>query len=439
MAILLARAKMKRKYEKINEKKPEYTLEEIISGEDISKNYLGETTQPFRIFRHQRGVYAVAYDENTKKPIDFVHMWNSHKGEKKRDLSLELGSGVYGKVFQKSEDKVFKVMKRTVKRDENRDIQKNLKILKQKFFLKEHNIEQYFILGLWHVKGDVFFNMPKVTPVNSRKFLDTNFKSMLDEFILALKHLNELGYSHPDLAMTPYHNSPQNICISDNGMRLIDLDMGLFDYKEEANNLNDKGIYVSGRDQWLYVYNDECPKENNTKSNWRAALRDWYKANPGRALSDNSKALLHLYKNNGLLLPPSFVNDMHNKNAEKSVSEYQAGSTENRKHKFHDLSVDDFQQNSYKQEYQKLKGDALKRAILNQLKDSLEGAKTEEEFEKIKTNFLASPEMTIIDKAQGKMTFVLGFLGFKTDSHHAVDKIFKEAKARISHASPKVS
>ncbi|KTC78270.1 hypothetical protein [Legionella brunensis] len=129
-----------------------------------------------------------------------------------------------------------------------------------------------------------------------------------------------------------------------------------------------------------------------------------------------------------LSLPKRIVNEY---NSQQSVKQYLSGSTTNRVHSFHEVSA------QYKEDYQGIKGDALKRAIINALKSSLAEVNSIEDFKKVKSQFLDSPEMKIIDKAQGRTTHLLGAFGLKTDSHRAVEKIFNEAEEEIRKNSPK--
>lgn len=211
------------KEEHSQRQKVQPSIDDITRGEDITPHYLDENKK-FKIYRYNKEVYAVRCDEHTSNPIDFVHMWNSHKGEQKgisKEQQESLGSGVAGTVYKKTEDKAVKVIHGR-KANKERDIERNLDILEQKFLLKEHNIEEYFVSGLWSIKDKdkVFFFMPKVDRTFPKDFNKDQLKPMFDEFILALKKLNELGYSHPDLAIHHRHTSPQNMLITPKGVRL---------------------------------------------------------------------------------------------------------------------------------------------------------------------------------------------------------------------------
>ncbi len=192
------------------------------------------------------------------------------------------------------------------------------------------------------------------------------------------------------------------------------------------------------------VYNNTCPPEvsqESSKNEWRHALAGWYEQNKGKTLSDHPEALLSLYKSGKLSLPQNSVNELavnvlHRKNAQESIAEYRAGSTKNRKHTFHEVSATDFNCAEYKKAYEGIRGDALKRSILKSLKDSLEDVQTIDDLKEKKSKFLNSPEMEIIDKAQGKTTQIFGAVGLKTDSHYAVIKLFKEAEERINNNNP---
>ncbi|MCW8400787.1 hypothetical protein OQJ26_18555 [Legionella sp. PATHC038] len=305
-------------------------------------------------------------------------------------------------------------------------------------------------MGLWNTKKESpLFFMPKVDTALPKGFTKESLKPKLEEFILALKKLNELGYAHPDLANDHRHNSPQNMLTTAEGIRLIDLDSGFLPYKQYAATLEPTNpsmvkfkerTLVAGRDQWIYVYNYNNPPEGRPRNEWRSALDKWYDQNKNKTLSDNPQALLSLCKRGELSLPKSFVNELHKKNAQESIAEYRAGSTKDREHTFREVSASNFNCAEYKKEYQELRGDALKRAILKSLKDSLADVTTIEDVKKLKTKFLTSPEMEVINKAQGRTTEILGVFGLKTDSRKAVEKLFKDAEKRIeenSQFSPK--
>ncbi|MBN9230926.1 MAG: hypothetical protein J0I93_08750 [Legionella sp.] len=430
------------------------SLSAIISGDDITNHYLGlgSAENKFKIFRYNQEVFAVRFDAD-QKPVDYVSMWHSHKGEEKLEQGQHelLGRGVQGAVYKKTEDKAFKQrgFANSGKLKSESEIleykiylsKSNTEILEQKFLLKEQNIEQSFVLGLWNIKDKPIFIMPKVNAELPTGFKKDDFKPLFDEFIIELKTLNESGFSHPDLANNHYHISPQNMLRTTQGVKLIDLDFGFFPYKkyaeEKSSNptLRDKA-YISGRDQWLYVYNDRRTNLSLPQGLKPKGIEQWYEKHPGEAISDNPKALMTLYKQGFITLPKSLVHEMHLKNSQEAVSEYHSGSMENRKHTFHEVSTADFKFADFKQEYKGLRGDALKRTILKELKDSLEEVTTEEELKTVKANFFKSEEMKIIDTAQDRSTKILGKLGLKhTDSHMAVEKIFKEAKVRILELS----
>lgn len=395
------------------------SVKEIISGVDITSHYLGSESQPFKIFRHNKNVYAVRYNET--EAVDFVHLWGSHKGEM-QSKNEYLGSGVFGQVFKKTENKAFKEI--GDKKYKGHEIKANLAILEQKFLLQEHGIDQYFVLGLWNIKdkSNVVFNMPKLEMKYPSKM---DFQPQYEAFVLGLKKLNERGYCHPDLANDPWHNSPQNLFFTADGLRAVDLDSGFYPHQ------NNEKMKIYGKDQWLYVYNHRFPPENTKRNQWRQEIEDWYNKHQGQALSDNPVALFNLHNRGKIALPADMVYEMHLKNSDKAVEEYRSGSQENRVHRFHEVSADDFPHERFKREYKSIKGDALKRTILHELKDELAQVGTREELMEIKTRFLNSPEMAIFDKAQGKWTHRFDL---KTDSHKAVEKLFAAAEERLNDA-----
>ncbi|KTC78269.1 hypothetical protein [Legionella brunensis] len=284
--------------EKFNAKNRPPNLKEIIKGQDITQHYLDETNKKFKIYRYNNTIYAVRCDEQTSQPIDFVKMWNSHKGEKNRITEQEayLGAGVFGKVYKKTEDKAVKFSNIDKNYRDHEEVKKNLDILNTKFLLKENKIEEFFVLGLWNIKkrnkdsdnkDDVFFYMPQIKKSPTNSLTEKTHRLMFDKSIWALKKLNELGYAHPDLANDCEHDSSQNIIETAEGMRFIDIDDG-FKSKDGTND-------VVIKDQWLYAYNNNYPPNNLTPDKWRSDIQEWYKNNPGKSLSDDPSTLLNFY------------------------------------------------------------------------------------------------------------------------------------------------
>jgi hypothetical protein len=381
-------------------------------------------TKKFKIYRFNQGVYAVRFDEQTSNPMDFVHMWNSHKGEQRvfAEQGQKLGSGNCGNVYQKTEDKAYKVISGKQKNIKI-NIENNFIILEQKFLLKEHGIEKYFILGLWTLKDNGNLIMPKVNRIYITK---DKLKPMFDEFIFALKKLNELGYSHPDLAAELWHISPQNMLITSEGIRLIDIDPGLFHYQEFANSpvyadSRDKFI-IDGQDQWIYVYNDMYARQESSgqRVRWRPELNKWYKEHINQSVSGNPEELLNLYKKGVLSLPMNLVNELHNSNASETIMEYHTGSEEKQNHSSYEVNTAEFSCTKYKKELQALQGAAQNREILNALKDSLEDVKTINELNDRKSHFYHSPEMKLIDKFHGTPHIYLPRMNFRFIPHQAI-------------------
>lgn len=396
-------------------------------GVDITSHYLNPENEAFKIFRFNQEVYAVRYDETG--PIDYISMWKSHKGENISKAKI-IGHGEEGTVYGKTPDKAMKVSKGKGGTQEHA-AEINLDILKQQFFLQEKNIAQYFVLGLWNIKTqeNVHFYMPKKETVGFSKVAD---KPKFEEFILALKEMNDSGYWHPDLSNHLYHISFQNLLTTAECMTAIDLDRG---FAHNYGDLDSKRV-VWGRDQWLYVYNHLYPPvdEFGDKLNWQGGIEQWYEQNEGESLSDHPEALFKFYNDGFLSLPKKIVNDLHKNLSNYGVDEYLSGKVKERKHA-REIPIHHFFSNQKnKDEYEGLKGDALKRAIINKLKDSLSNITDPEELKTKKMDFLKSDEMKILDEPQGKPTKVLGALGLKTDSHKAVEKIFKEAEKRINDA-----
>ncbi|HEI6745904.1 TPA: hypothetical protein SJ233_002857 [Legionella pneumophila] len=392
------------------------SINDVIKSADITTHYLGDANKEFKIFRHNKDVYAVRYDGAVA--VDFLSLWTSNKGEGKTK-KVYIGSGTFGDVYEKTENKAFKqVGDRKYKGNE---IGTNLDILRQKFLLKDNNIDEYFVLGLWNIKdrGNVVFNMPKQEKQNVAA---EQMQLMYEDFVIGLKKLNQLGYLHPDLANSHTHNSPQNLITTEKGIRAIDLDSGFYPYQDRAN------AKVAGKDQWLYVYNYKFPPDNKKRNQWRETIDKWYTNNPGKALTDYPEVLLGFHNQGKITLPPRMVHEMRIQHSDIEVSEYLSGRRESRAHTFHEVSPDDFQSPSFKKQYQSIKGDALKRTILRELKYSLDQMDNLEELQQLKHQFLRSPEMQILDKAQGQWT---SRFHLKTDSHKAVERMFASAEKRI--------
>ncbi|KTD67832.1 Dot/Icm T4SS effector [Legionella steelei] len=413
-------------------------LHEIIDGDDITAHYLDEDitrdyqermNETFKIFRYNHEVYAVRYDETD--PIDSISMWRSHKGENISTPKDKIGQGEEGTVYGKTPDKAMKVSKGGG-RKQRHATETNLEILRQQFVLNEKDIEQHFVLGLWNIKSpeNVYFYMPKVESAN---FNRNNDKPKVEKFILALKEMNDLGYWHRDLANNPFHYSLQNLFVTTEDIKTIDMDAG-FAYNDGDY---DSRRVVFGRDQWIYVYNRIYPPHDDFDEivHWEHLVDRWYDEHEGQCLSDHPEELLKMYENGELSLPKKIVNDLHKDFASQGVHEYLSGKVKERKHAREVSAYHFFTSPKHQEAYEGLKGDALKRTILNELKVSLSDITMKDALKKKKAAFLKSPEMEILDRPQGKPTKVLGL---KTDSHKAVDKIFKEAEKRIDNPGLKM-
>lgn len=293
---------------------------------DLTDHYFDVKQKEFKIFRFNHHIYAVRYDLQSKQPIHFIALWTSNKktGEKQLDSKQSesklplLGKGNEGSVFLASPEKVIKMLtighfNRKIKNKEGAtSTTANTKILKQLFLLDEYHIDKYFVMGLWRNpanKNHTYqqkFNlvMPLVKqvdygyedPVQMEKY-----NNDLEEFIMALKIINDLDYCHPDygtLELGSYYNE----IYTQEGIKLIDLDTGLRDLKEANQDSR-----VAGKDQWLYVYNY---KTHNPKDKaWIEAIQNWYSDNVGKSLSENLEALKELQANGKIHLPKKLVEE----------------------------------------------------------------------------------------------------------------------------------
>jgi hypothetical protein len=293
---------------------------------ELTDHYFDKKQEEFRVFRFKHNIYAVRYDLQSGQPKDFVHLWASNKkntktmGGKREESELTvLGKGNEGSVYQTSPEKVVKMLmqgtfKRKMRNQEgSTSTWVNTKILKQLFLLTEHQIDKYFVMGLWRNPADKNYSYQKnfhlVMPMVKSSRFDTEnpddrvkYNIALEEFIMALKTLNDLGYCHPDFGALDYGHYYNEI-YTEEGIKLIDLDKGFIDLKDA--NLDSK---IAGKDQWLYVYNYKTHESGD--KDWREAIRSWYSNNSGQSLSENSDALKELYANGKIHLPKKVVEEL---------------------------------------------------------------------------------------------------------------------------------
>ncbi|WP_347252501.1 hypothetical protein [Legionella sp.] len=310
------------------------SLSEIIGGTDITSHYLDINQQEFKIIRYGNMVYAIRYAQISSQwqAQDFVHMWVSQRKKVKTasellddNTSNLLGDGTGGEVYKKTDDKAYKVI--FSKQYQKVDYQEfNIHIIKQKFFLKDNNIDaQYFVLGLWNIKNIdndwPRFYMPKIKEKNPRELPSDKRFMFLNEFILTLRKLNRFGYAHPDLATYVGQESFCNMLFTEDGVRLIDIDKG-FAKKDYFSFFKIKGSedgHINVNDQWLYVYNTHPSNKNRKPYNtWTSSVSNWYAHNPNQSLSNNPKALLDMYKNDSISLPETIVNELINHTQEST-------------------------------------------------------------------------------------------------------------------------
>ncbi|MDW9008484.1 Dot/Icm T4SS effector Lem28 [Legionella pneumophila] len=409
-------------------------INKIVNGTDLTPHYLSEPNKEFKIYRYNNEVYAVRFEND--EPIDYVLMWKSHKSGHTQNSEMiknteedykELGKGEQGTVYEKTEDKAMKVSRGRHPREFYEEI--NLHIIEQQFFLKYHGIQEHFVLGLWNIKNEenVYFYMPKINAIPINKKID---QPKIEEFVLALKELNDAGYWHPDLANNPYHISPQNLIATEEMVKTIDLDGGFRYDKGRVDDLSRKSL-VYGKDQWLYVYNFIYPPtdEEDNRIDWRVPIEKWYENNRDESLSDNPHTLLRFYHEGLISLPKKLAHDLH-----ETILEELSQDKKFKKHS-HEVGVNRFFSPKKQEIYEGLKGDGLKKVILKELRDSLAEIRTMEQLEEKKLEFLASPEMQILAEGQDKTTKALNL---KTSSRKKVMVIFKEAEERILN-SPNVS
>ena len=290
-------------------------LEDVVrQGTDITGHYLNPHQQQYKLFRHKGAVYAVKYNtDNPPRPMEHIEMWKSHNKESHHSR-VYLDKGLQGVVYTKTKDKAVKHFRTAYHNDntmknlhDSREM--NLKLLNQKFTLRDLEIDQYFILGLHNNKraghADLPGNQAEFEYIMP-KIMDVGFvnKSSLLTFIHALKKANENGLAHPDYCIMPHHKSPQNEFSTVDGIKLIDLDMGLNEFS--AADFPHDQLAIYSRDQWLLVYNHKT----QPTLHWRDEIEGWYRNNPGKTLSENPADLLDMVKYGGILLPPDILADL---------------------------------------------------------------------------------------------------------------------------------
>lgn len=285
------------------------TPEEIIlRGTDISDRYLKDTPQ-FKIIRYNEHVYAVNLDKN-REATDFIHLWKSHKGNNPAK-ERELGHGVQGTVYAKTEDKVKKtplyrgrMPSRRSKVNPEELIQKtsdtNSKILDQQFALKQNGLNSIFTFGLHSIKNlpdQPMFFMPKVASYKPRR---KELARMQIDLILQLKIVNEMGFAHDDYCGTigVKHSSFQNEMVTRHGITLIDMDNGLVDIHAMKKPM--LGQQARFRDQWLLAY------LNKKNMDVLPALDYWYKTHNYEPISESPEEILKIVKD----LPPKIMDSI---------------------------------------------------------------------------------------------------------------------------------
>ena len=97
----------------------------------------------------------------------------------------------------------------------------------------------------------------------------------------------------------------------------------------------------------------------------------------------------------------------------------------------HDISVQASQFTNIKEQYQALKGDALKTKILDDFKSRIGGTSTMDELQELKSQIKKDPEYTVLNTSQGKITRALQPLGKNTTSINTLNEMFKEQEERL--------
>ncbi|HAT9398998.1 TPA: hypothetical protein JBC53_06130, partial [Legionella pneumophila subsp. pneumophila] len=121
-------------------------------------------------------------------------------------------------------------------------------------------------------------------------------------------------------------------------------------------------------------------------------------------------------------------------NCDIAVKEYLNGKIGSRFHLFTAKVDEKIGDKSFKERYSQVKGDILKRAIINNLKNDIEKIGNLDDLKEFEKKFKQSSEYMTLSKAQGLFTKVTGI---KTDSQRAVEEIFSKALKDLQ--SPKLA
>ena len=287
------------------------TIEDITKGVEITTHYLDAKQEQFKLFRHSGRVYAVKYDEENN-PLQAVEMWSTQKNnkeatDKNTTKNISVGSGKEGQVILKDKGDGRGILKayKTLNSDtdqihgSNDHIvwvnitqeakKKNISLLEQKFLLVNNKIDNHFVMGLWNIKRKDIppeFVMPAVKedtqfePENIAKSSDDNFNN----FIIALRKLNQLGFAHPDYSASGLSLNAMKDA-SNQIIKLIDLHTGFDTITETTNSSDSYDITLNNhrKNQWLYA----CNYDNH-------AIQEWEEKNPHLALSDYPHELIKL-------------------------------------------------------------------------------------------------------------------------------------------------
>ncbi|HAU1150878.1 TPA: hypothetical protein JBI12_02880 [Legionella pneumophila] len=120
-------------------------------------------------------------------------------------------------------------------------------------------------------------------------------------------------------------------------------------------------------------------------------------------------------------------------NCDIVAKEYLNGKTGSRFHLFTAKVDEKVCDQSFKNKYSHIKGDILKRAIINNLKSDIEKIDNLDTLKKFMEDFKRSPEYLTLSKAQGLFTKITGI---KTDSQRAVEEIFNNALKDFDSPKP---
>lgn len=122
-------------------------------------------------------------------------------------------------------------------------------------------------------------------------------------------------------------------------------------------------------------------------------------------------------------------------NCNIAVKEYLNGKTAPRTHLFTARVNDDIADQTFKDKYSHLKGDELKRAIINTFKKDIEHIDNVDDMKEFMKKYKESPEYGTLSKGQGLVTKLTGI---QTSSQKAIEEIFNNKMNALNSPKPRL-